>query len=270
MTLTADHGPRRRSLGERIIDALGDRPDETILRWGLRGLILATIVVVGLDLKHMIEAAPIEDPTADPANPSPVRVLPTTRPDDDRGPAADPDRVDDMRGVMRFELVGGNRLLATGLIEPGAAERFAREVELRGEYIEIVELASSGGSVLDALAIGRRIRDLGAKTEISAGSYCASSCPLVFSGGVERRASAEAAIGVHQISRTGSDAMVSPAEVMEEAQHVSADVQTYLTEMDIDARVWVHAMRTPPDELFYFSPEELIELNLATEIVRGE
>ena len=266
MTLASDHDKDRPSLARRWIERLGERPDETILRWGFRGLIAATVVVVGLDLHAMIQAAPAEDPALDPT--SPVRVLPTTRPDETADPAMDPEAVDDLHGVMRFELIGGNRLLATGLIEPGAAERFAREVELRGEYIEIIELASSGGSVLDALTIGRRIRELGATTEIRAGSYCASSCPLVFSGGVERRAAAGAAIGVHQISRTGSDPTVSPADVMEEAQRVSADVQTYLTEMDIDARVWVHAMRTPPDELFYFSPDELIELNLATEIIQ--
>jgi hypothetical protein len=34
--------------------------------------------------------------------------------------------------------------------------------------------------------------------------------------------------------------------------------------MGIDPLVWVHAMETPKDELFYFKPDELVRLKLAT------
>ena len=35
--------------------------------------------------------------------------------------------------------------------------------------------------------------------------------------------------------------------------------------MGIDLTVWVHAMETPKDELFYFKPDELLALKLATQ-----
>ena len=109
-----------------------------------------------------------------------------------------------MAKPMTFELVGGGRLMATGTITPGISEAFAAEVGKRGDYIKTVVLNSPGGSVTDALAIGRLIREKKFATEVEAGKYCASSCPLVFAGGVERRAGDKAAIGVHQVAAIGS------------------------------------------------------------------
>jgi len=37
--------------------------------------------------------------------------------------------------------------------------------------------------------------------------------------------------------------------------------------MGIDPLVWVHAMETPKDELFYFTPDEMVDLKLATGIL---
>jgi len=125
-------------------------------------------------------------------------------------------------------------------------------------------LRSPGGSVQDALAMGRLIRDKQFATEVEAGRYCASSCPLVFAGGTERRAGAKAAIGVHQVFAVGQTAL-SQADGMDSAQRISATAQKYLREMGVDLGVWVHAMETPRDELYYFQPAELLELKLATE-----
>ena len=68
----------------------------------------------------------------------------------------------------------------------------------RRDYVKTVVLNSPGGSVGDALAMGRLIRESKLATEVEAGKFCASSCPLVFVGGVERRGD-KAAIGVHQV-----------------------------------------------------------------------
>ena len=51
---------------------------------------------------------------------------------------------------------------------------------------------------------------------------------------------------------------------MESAQRVSAECQRYLRDMGIDLQVWVHAMETPKEKLFYFKPGELLALKLAT------
>jgi hypothetical protein len=168
-----------------------------------------------------------------------------------------------MAKPMTFELVDGGRLMATGTITPGISEAFAAEVGKRGDYVKTVVLNSPGGSVTDALAMGRLIREKKFATEVEAGKYCASSCPLVFAGGVERRAGDKAAIGVHQVASTSS-ASAAPRDEMDVAQRISARCQRYLGEMGISLQVWVHAMETPHDKLFIFKPDELKSLNIVT------
>src|SRR3989442_1259589 len=80
-----------------------------------------------------------------------------------------------------------------------------------GGYIKTVVLNSPGGSVADAMAIGRLIRAKKFATEVEAAKYCASSCPLVFAGGIERRAGEKAVIGVHQVAALRSLANRAPA-----------------------------------------------------------
>ena len=168
-----------------------------------------------------------------------------------------------MAKPMTFELVGGGKLMATGTITPGISEAFAAEVGKRGDYIKTVVLNSPGGSVTDALAMGRLIREKKFATEVEAGKYCASSCPLVFAGGVERRAGDKAAIGVHQVAAISS-AGAAPRDEMDVAQRISARCQRYLGDMGISLQVWVHAMETPHDKLFIFKPDELKSLNIVT------
>src|SRR5215831_918264 len=103
---------------------------------------------------------------------------------------------DKLRAPMTFDLAADGRLFATGTIVPGTAEVFAAEVAKRGSYVTTVVLASPGGSVADALTMGRLIREKTFATEVEAGHYCASSCPLVFAGGMVRRVGENAAIGV--------------------------------------------------------------------------
>ena len=93
----------------------------------------------------------------------------------------------------------------------------------------------------------------------------ASSCPLVFAAGKERVADATSWIGVHQVFAL-TTAFGSLAEGMEEAQRISAGTQTLLSELGVDPLVWTHAMATPKESLYLFTPAELTELKLATKI----
>jgi hypothetical protein len=87
----------------------------------------------------------------------------------------------------------------------------------------------------------------------------------VFAGGAVRRAAENAAIGVHQIS-AAAPATMPAAEGMQDAQMISALCQRYLRDMGVDPEVWIRAMETPSGRLFYFRPNELLDLKLATEI----
>jgi hypothetical protein len=260
---------------QRVRAWLVDNADEAILRWIFRGILALTIAALAIDLATMNGWITYPEPGATPAEiredsttlnlprlvPSILapllpggdkRLVPLPQPD---GALAQP---------MTFDLVHDGKLMATGTITPGISKSFAAEAERHSDYIKTVVLNSPGGSVADALAMGRLIRDRKFATEVEAGQSCASSCPLVFAGGVERRAGEKAAIGVHQVAAIKSAANGAPRDDMSVAQNISARCQRYLADMGVSLQVWVHAMETPHDRLFVFRPDELKSLNLVT------
>ena len=251
----------------RVERWLNDRPDDAVLRWLFRTMLAATAAVLVLDYTQFGAdmAEPISvvaEPGGDITKSIPQALPSVRRAGHDRRSAplgADPQ----LARPMTFDLLADGRLLATGTIEPGTAKTFAAEVEKRGSYVKTVVLHSPGGSVADALLMGRLVRQKQFGTEVPDGRYCASSCPLIFAGGVERTVGEKSAIGVHQVAAVGGDSMTA-ARGMESVQRVSAECQKYLLEMGIDPLVWIHAMETPKEELFYFQPDELVALKLAT------
>jgi hypothetical protein len=248
---------------------LGGHPDDDVLRWLYRVLLAATVTVLVLDYADLETAVQeraagppsIEQPAAQPV-PSSRRDGGSRRPVPRQADAT-------LNEVMKFELVGDGRLIAAGTIMPGTAKAFAAEIAKRGSYVKTVVLHSPGGSVSDALAMGRLIREKKFATEVEKGKSCASSCPLVFAGGIDRRAGQNASIGVHQVSALSAGPL-SGADGMENAQQISAACQKFLRDMGIDLEVWVHAMETPKDELYYFRPEEMLALRLATQADGGK
>jgi hypothetical protein len=255
-------------LRQRLHRWLAGNADEQVLRWLLRVLLIAAVGVLALDLSAMTGFRPetlwreaMEQPvlpdmppvtTDAPVTPEPGRRLVPARKAD--GALAKP---------MTFALGKNGRLMATGTIAPGSADAFASEVNARGEYIKTIVLSSPGGSVGDALEMGRLIRTKGFATEVEKDKICVSSCPLVFVGGVKRAAGANAIIGVHQVFAP-DPAEAARHDTMSEAQRVSARCQRYLADMGVDLKMWVHAMETPKDRLFIFSANELRELNIVT------
>ena len=257
------------SLKAALARWVGGKPDDDVLRWLYRGLMVATLAVLALDygdIRSMTAARSASPSTTQPFDEPAAEPLPQTRRGGEKRRAPPVREADGaLKDAMRFELASDGRLEAYGTITPGSAKRFAEEVGKRGVYIKTVVLRSPGGSVQDALAMGRLIRDKGFATEVEDGRYCASSCPLVFAGGVERRAGPKAAIGVHQVSALRTADLTGDAG-MENAQMISAECQKYLRAMGIDLGVWVHAMETPRDELYYFTSAELTDLKLATTV----
>jgi hypothetical protein len=242
--------------------------EDQMLRWLLRVLLIATVSVLALDLSAMTGFKPESlwrEAMEQPVLPD---IAPTTTEDPatpDRGRRVVPARKADgaLAKPMTFALGKNGRLIATGMIAPGSADAFAAEVNARGEYIKTVVLSSPGGSVGDALEMGRLIRAKGFATEIDKDKICVSSCPLVFVGGVKRAAGANAIIGVHQVFAP-DPAEAARHDTMSEAQRVSARCQRYLADMGVDLKMWVHAMETPKDRLFIFAANELRELNIVT------
>lgn len=245
-------------------ESIGARLEAIVLRMVFASLVVLTAVVLGRDLLEQLDGAPLFAP--EQSWPEVEPYLPSARPGE-----ADPDRragttpEERLRAPMTLELLAGGRLEAVGTITPGTADRLAEELSRRGDYVETVVLDSPGGSVQDALAMGRMIRGRELDTAVEGGGLCASSCPLVLAGGVARHAAGDAAVGVHQITTVRTAGVVLPGTEPDlvRAQRVSAEVQRHLVEMGVDAAVWFHAMETPPREMYYFTSEELAALKLA-------
>jgi hypothetical protein len=59
-------------------------------------------------------------------------------------------------------------------------------------------------------------------------------------------------------------AMRVAGAAMADAQTTTARITRFLAITGVDPSVWVHALETPPDRLYYFTPEELTEYRLVT------
>ena len=169
---------------------------------------------------------------------------------------------------LEFAIVGSGSdraLSLTGAIAVGDAERF--ETFMAGVAIppDRVWLRSPGGSVSDALEIGRRLREMEITTAMGAADICLSACPYVLAAGVERRVHPDAWVGVHQ-HYFGENSILPAFMAVNDVQRGQAEVMTYLNEMGIDPLVMQHAMVTPPDEIYLLVPEELTTYRIATEI----
>jgi len=120
---------------------------------------------------------------------------------------------------------------AEGKIVMGTADALARVIAALGDRRLPIFINSAGGSVQDAMAMGRLIRArrlavVVAHTEIapcpasardcgeargsaeSWGAYCASACALALAGGVERYVSPLSLVGVHQLTELVSKTQV--------------------------------------------------------------
>lgn len=248
-----------------IIRYLSRFDDGKLVRAVFHGLLIGAICVLALDLRDMSRDYGILPAVfGSPADSGPL--LPPAQPFDN-GTSDPRDNVTvDKAGLdqpMHFALNGDGVLSATGKIIGGSAEAFAAEIKQRGEYVKTVSINSGGGSVDDAIAMARLIREKGYGTRVADGALCASSCPLLFAGGETREVGARAAIGLHQFYAAGGSP-TDAAVALSNAQATTAKISRFLIEMQIDPQLWLHALDTPPQALYYLSPSELASYKLVT------
>ena len=200
------------------------------------------------------------------------------------------DVVDVRKLPMRFEWVAGPEgrngwISAAGVITeetPKEFEAFAARHDLKGAT---VVLDSSGGSVNDAIALGRRWRGLGLRTTVGLtidvpaamgrrasvipAASCESMCVFLLLSGRVRYVPLEARVRVHQIwmgdraddakaaSYTAQDLMIVERDLGRLAK--------YTFEMGGTGDLLELALSVPPWEaLHQLSPEELRKTNIVT------
>jgi len=260
--------PSKQSFVKTLLKYLDDA---TVLKFAFYTLLFGVTVTLIMDYRELV----IEDETSEqllPVKDQPILpsfTPPTierqsdgeTPPERTRPPVtADPS---ELNKPMRIELAAGGVLRMTGSITPGIAQTFREKTKEISEYIKLIELNSPGGSVSDALEISTEIRENGWTTKVSTGSLCASSCPIVFAGGKKRIAEKDAAIGVHQVFAIGEDKR-SNSEAISRTQQTTAKITRHLETMGVDPVLWIHALETPPQNLFYLNEAELEKFKLTT------
>ncbi len=266
-------------IAKAAVDRLKALPDGAILKQIFYGLLALTMAALFADFRSLMA----EDASGSAGLPalSPVKMerpardnqirpyLPATRPmapDETSERLLSRPREESEAAPMQFRLGTHGDAFAEGTITPGTAAAFAEFLsEQRAAGVTEIVIHSPGGSVNEATEMAHTIRDQGLDTRVLPDGYCASSCPLVFAAGVKRFADKTSWIGVHQVFAL-TTAFGSLADGMEEAQVVSAEAQDLLAGFGVDPLVWTRAMSTPKEKLYLFTPEELVQLKLATKV----
>ena len=151
----------------------------------------------------------------------------------------------------------GDAVLLEGEIAGGDADRILKQINELREAPTRAILNSPGGSVQDALELGRALRLKGMETEMREGDICYSACPYLLAAGVSRSVPEEAFVGVHQ-HYFGESTLLPAFAAVEDIQRGQGQVMRYLNQMGIDPLVMQHALSTPPDEIYVLLPEELV------------
>ena len=234
------------------------------LRWLLGAQVALGALLVTADVAPSVPG--LLAPSAAPALDEPTRPGDQTRryrPRDPAqpGPGVDPDMP--RRLVQETARIDGARAVRLrGAIATGDGARIA--AALRRAPPALITLDSPGGSVSDALEIGRAIRDAGADTRLVADAVCLSACPYMFAGGVRRTAAEGARIGVHQHS-FGESTILPAFLAVEDMQRGQAAVLEHLEAMGVDLRIMGPSMATPADEIYILTARELSDWNVVTE-----
>lgn len=169
-------------------------------------------------------------------------------------------------------------LLLQNAFVTGDSERFGEALRRAGRVDEIW-LHSQGGSVIEGMEIGRRIRAAQLATRVPRGAKCASICAFAFLGGVLRQIDPGGAFIVHMFSRVGDEDFVKKVEkvikqegsggamavimyIEQSAARMARMQADYLLEMSISLRLLFPNYDTEHTEGYELSRKEMISYNV--------
>ncbi|MEQ8294030.1 MAG: hypothetical protein RIA08_17650 [Roseovarius sp.] len=188
----------------------------------------------------------------------------TYRPERDRPPtqpARDPGQLPERLMLTQIE---GATYRLEGAVAEGDGARVKKLLSEATPTPETLVLQSPGGSVQDALELGRHLRDREIGTQMLAGEFCLSACPYILVGGATRDIDDSAQVGMHQ-HYFGQSTILPASFAVEDIQAGQGEVMVYLNDMGIDPMVMTHALATPPDEIYVLLPEQLREYGFVTQ-----
>lgn len=162
-------------------------------------------------------------------------------------------------------------IIADGEIRVGDNERFMRFVDaLETSYERLfgnparvgkVFIDSPGGSLLEAMAIGRTIRSRMISAQVSFDSVCYSACAIVFMGAVDRFPAGP--VGVHAFYSKEFIGAADFQEFSDKYNQVAKLLEEYVREMRVSLSFLDISNRTPYELLHILDVHELFDLGLA-------
>ena len=126
-----------------------------------------------------------------------------------------------------------------------------------------VLIDSMGGSVAEAMKMGRAIRERLLNTTVSQPSECFSSCVVLLAAGARR--SAFGKIGIHRPYFSEVDNRLSSTDIRIIRQQQNALLRAYFAEMDVSETLLDAMLAVPPSEMRILGEAELLAYRLVGE-----
>lgn len=122
--------------------------------------------------------------------------------------------------------------------------------------VQFLALSSPGGSVIEGLRIAKLVEERGITTLVTDGHICFSACSYIFLAGNARYVRG-GQLGVHQFNGSTEESLT---------QEMVAEIYDTLLGFGISSQVLSKMFRTPSDQMYVFTDEELttFEINRHT------
>lgn len=127
------------------------------------------------------------------------------------------------------------------------------------QVIYTVNLESDGGDVAAAMRIGRALRSMEA---LAIAVKCHSACVLVLAGAGYRDVSKNAVVGLHRPYQQEA-VLTNPENEKRKYKLMQSEIERYLTEMNVQLKLYGDMMVIPPDQLKILTRTELASYGLA-------
>ncbi len=150
---------------------------------------------------------------------------------------------------------GLNVIALAGKINPGDAAQFSGLV-VNPTRKTVVLLASPGGSVVEALAIGERIHTAGYATMVPAKIQCTSACGLIWLAGTHRYMMSGSRLGFHA-------AYAAQNGQVRESGVANALIGAYFTRLGLSLDAVMFLTSAPPEQIQWLLPEDAHRLGIA-------
>lgn len=159
--------------------------------------------------------------------------------------------------------IEGNSAYLSGVLGSDLVKQLSDMVRKNPNVTDLVLVDVPGSVDQEATMDGARlIRRLGLNTRIAPTGYVLSGGVDLFLGGVTRSIGAGAGVGVH----SWSDGTKVSATSLNVADPVHATYVNFYLEMGVPERFyWFSLDAAPADRVYFLSPEEVYDFELATE-----